>query len=111
MPSSGVPAMSSSYGQPVRAPSDGYGYSHIPTPEPSEPWSTSIPVTVPSTVSSPSSSGPMEEYGYIPPSLPALIDGITVPATTGVPYQNEVEFEEGVDSGKRDSIAALRYPL
>ncbi|KUI59058.1 AP-1-like transcription factor [Cytospora mali] len=109
LPSSGVPSLSSSYGQSVRASADGYGYSHIPTPEPSEPWTTSIPVTVPSAVSSPSSSGPMEEYGYIPPSLPALIDGITVPATA-VPYQNEVEYEDGVDSGENDSNAALRYP-
>lgn len=44
----------------------------------------------------------MEEYAYIPPSLPALIDGITVP-TANVPYQNEVEYEDGVDSGKNDS--------
>ncbi|ROW08186.1 hypothetical protein VPNG_06896 [Cytospora leucostoma] len=95
--SSHVPSLSSSYGHSVRTPSDGYGYSHIPTPEPSEPWSTSIPVTVPSTVSSPSSSGPMDDYGYIPPSLPALMDGITVP-TAGVPYQNEVEYEDNVDS-------------
>ncbi|ROV92388.1 hypothetical protein VMCG_09119 [Cytospora schulzeri] len=100
LPSSGVPSLSSSYGQSVRTSVDGYGYSHIPTPEPSEPWTNSIPVTVPSTVSSPSSSGPMEDYGYtIPPSLPGLIDGITVPASA-VPYQNEVEYEDGVDSDR-----------
>lgn len=106
--SSHVPSLSSSYGHSVRTPSDGYGYSHIPTPEPSEPWSTSIPVTVPSTVSSPSSSGPMDDYGYIPASLPAIMDGITVP-TAGVPYQNEVEYEDGVDSGKRRSARSQPY--
>ena len=107
MPGNGVPNLpSSSYGQAVRPSGDGYTYSHIPTPEPSEPWTAAIPVTVPSTVSSPSSSGPMEEYGYIPPSLPTMIEGITVP-TASVPFQSEVKYENPVDSGKYDSIAAL----
>lgn len=104
MPSSGIPSRSSSYGHSIRASPDGYGYSHIPTPEPTEPWAASIPVTVPSTVSSPSSSGPIEDYGYMPTSVPApLMDGVPV-APTSAPYHNDVEYEDGVDSGKNDSI-------
>ncbi|KAI7784928.1 hypothetical protein LA080_008959 [Diaporthe eres] len=98
MPSSGIPSRSSSYGHSIRASPDGYGYSHIPTPEPNEPWAASIPVTVPSTVSSPSSSGPIEDYGYMPTSVPApLMDGVPV-APTSAPYHNDVEYEDGVDS-------------
>lgn len=104
MPSSGIPSRSSSYGHSIRASPDGYGYSHIPTPEPTEPWAASIPVTVPSTVSSPSSSGPIEDYGYMPTSVPApLMDGVPV-APTSAPYHNDVEYEDGVDSGKNDSV-------
>lgn len=40
----------------------------------------------------------------MPTSVPApLMDGVPV-APTSAPYHNDVEYEDGVDSGKNDSI-------
>ncbi|KAL8418982.1 hypothetical protein RB594_002262 [Gaeumannomyces avenae] len=50
-----------------------YGASYLPTPEPSEQWTSVLPC---SNVSSPASSGTAEEYGYIPTSVPSRLEGL-----------------------------------
>ncbi|KAK5661704.1 hypothetical protein OQA88_9804 [Cercophora sp. LCS_1] len=82
-----------------------FGSSYLPTPEPSEPWPTVVPVSavsVPSVVSSPcSSTGHPEDYmpGYIPTSVPASMMG-----SSGLPQGNiscidtKVEFGEDLDT-------------
>nr|XP_036584933.1 uncharacterized protein CTRU02_04902 [Colletotrichum truncatum]KAF6794701.1 hypothetical protein CTRU02_04902 [Colletotrichum truncatum] len=59
------------------------GPSYVPMPDASESWGPGIPVSVPSTVSSPSSSANTDEYGagYIPTSVPApMMDARSIPA-------------------------------
>ncbi|KAF9882428.1 hypothetical protein CkaCkLH20_00464 [Colletotrichum karsti] len=59
------------------------GPSYVPMPDASESWGPGIPVSVPSTVSSPSSSANTDEYGagYIPTSVPApMMDSRSIPA-------------------------------
>ncbi|KAK2068284.1 hypothetical protein P8C59_002931 [Phyllachora maydis] len=73
---SGAPSRPSSYGRSSEyGSSSNFGPSYLPTPEPCESWSSVVPVSavsVPSVVSSPSSSAANEEYvpGYIPTSVP-----------------------------------------
>ncbi|KAK1715064.1 uncharacterized protein BDZ83DRAFT_655862 [Colletotrichum acutatum] len=58
------------------------GPSYVPMPDASESWGPGIPVSVPSTVSSPSSSANTDEYGagYIPTSVPApMMDARSIP--------------------------------
>ncbi|KAH8839480.1 hypothetical protein MCOR27_001034 [Pyricularia oryzae] len=57
-----------------------YGASYMTTPEPSEPWTSVLPC---SNVSSPASSGSAEEYGYIPTSVPAGIEGLPPTSRVG----------------------------
>lgn len=103
IPGSIAASRASSYTHSVRASPDAYGYSHIPTPDPPEPWAASIPpVTLPSTVSSPASSGPIADYDYMAAttmSTPSV--DLAAVAPTSVPYQhNDVEYSENnVDSG------------
>ncbi|KAF3760822.1 hypothetical protein M406DRAFT_334441 [Cryphonectria parasitica EP155] len=98
--SSPVVGRSSAYGHGIRATSDPYSsYPHMPTPAP-EAWDSTIPVTVPTSVSSPASCAP-EEYGRFMTTAAVsapLIDSIAAP--TSVPYHSgsQVEFEAGVDS-------------
>ncbi|KAL0942140.1 uncharacterized protein CTRU02_200026 [Colletotrichum truncatum] len=69
------------------------GPSYVPMPDASESWGPGIPVSVPSTVSSPSSSANTDEYGagYIPTSVPApMMDARSIPA--------KMEYDD-VDSG------------
>ncbi|WYZ41931.1 hypothetical protein EsH8_V_000826 [Colletotrichum jinshuiense] len=59
------------------------GPSYVPMPDASESWGPGIPVSVPSTVSSPSSSANTDEYGagYIPTSVPApMMDARSIPS-------------------------------
>lgn len=103
IPASITASRSSSYTHSVRASPDAYGYSHIPTPDPPEPWAASIPpVTLPSTVSSPASSGPIADYDYMATTMSTPSVDLAAVAPTSVPYQhNDVEYaENGVDSGK-----------
>lgn len=69
------------------------GPSYVPMPDASESWGPGIPVSVPSTVSSPSSSANTDEYGagYIPTSVPApMMDARSIPT--------KMDYED-VDSG------------
>lgn len=72
-------------------PSGGYGGmaelgpSYVPLPDtPTETWAPAVPVSVPSSVSSPSSSANTDEYGapaYIPTSIPnPMMDARSVPS-------------------------------
>ncbi len=85
-----------------------FGSSYLPTPEPCESWSSAGPpistTSVPSLVSSPTSSvGNPEEYvqGYIPTSVPpsvmdtTAVNHPTIPCLGG----NKAEYDD-VDSGK-----------
>lgn len=109
MPNSEVPSRASSYGH--SAPTDykqpqEYGAPYLSTPEPSDSWAGTIPVSVPaSNGSSPSSSGPIEEYnGYIPTSVapaPAMMEAVGMPPAN-VPYSQEAKYEE-VDGHGMDS--------
>lgn len=102
MPGSLSASRASSYSHSVRTSPDAYGYSHIPTPDPPEPWAASIPpVTLPSTVSSPASSGPIPDYEYMATTMSTPSVDLAAVAPTSVPYQHsEVEYaENGVDSG------------
>ncbi|KAJ9141695.1 hypothetical protein NKR23_g7712 [Pleurostoma richardsiae] len=102
VPNSTVSSRASSFGQ-HSAPADykpqrqEFAGQYLSTPEPSENWSASIPVSVPpSTVSSPSSTGPVEEYnGYIPTSVPPpqMMEAVGMPPAP-VHYPQEVEYEE-----------------
>lgn len=111
---------SQQYGQTIRASSDPFtnGYTHLatphgmPTPDPAESWSSAplsaIPVTVSTSVSSPSSCGPSEDYRYHASSAP-MIEPATVPPTS-VPYQqHEMDYENGVDSASEDTQARLHH--
>lgn len=103
IPASITASRASSYTHSVRASPDAYGYSHIPTPDPPEPWAASIPpVTLPSTVSSPASSGPIADYDYMATTMSTPSVDLAAVAPTSVPYQhNDVEYaENSVDSGK-----------
>lgn len=103
IPASITASRASSYTHSVRASPDAYGYSHIPTPDPPEPWAASIPpVTLPSTVSSPTSSGPIADYDYMATTMSTPSVDMAAVAPTSVPYQhNDVEYAEtSVDSGK-----------
>lgn len=110
MHSAAINGRSNPYGHTVRSSSDPYsnGYTHIttpqgmPTPEATEPWSAPMSVTMPSTVSSPASCGPAEDYRYMPtPVSGPLIDPASLPPTS-VPFQNHDvdQYDSGVDSGK-----------
>jgi len=83
-------------------PSGGYGGmaelgpSYVPLPDTTtETWAPAVPVSVSSSVSSPSSSANTDEYGapaYIPTSIPApLMDARSVPA--------KMDYDD-VDSGE-----------
>lgn len=108
MHNAAINGRSNPYGHTVRASSDPYanGYTHIatpqgmPTPEATEPWSAPMSVTMPSTVSSPASCGPAEDYRYMPTPVSApLIDPSSLPPTS-VPFQNQDVEYDSVDSGK-----------
>ncbi|KAF6819503.1 hypothetical protein CSOJ01_01246 [Colletotrichum sojae] len=76
------------------------GSSYVPMPDASESWGPGIPVSVPSTVSSPSSSANTDEYGagYIPTSVPApMMDARSIPA--------KMEYDD-VDSASRRWISS-----
>ncbi|PSR99019.1 hypothetical protein BD289DRAFT_479801 [Coniella lustricola] len=103
--SSPVDNRSHTYSHSIRAASDPYpSYTNMPTPAP-EAWESTIPVTVPTSVSSPASCA-AEDYGRFPVSVlnPAvsapMIDSIAAP--TSVPYHggnnNPVDFDSGVES-------------
>lgn len=107
MHNAAINGRSNPYGHTVRASSDPYanGYTHIttpqgmPTPEATEPWSAPMSVTMPSTVSSPASCGPAEDYRYMPTPVSApLIDPSSLPPTS-VPFQNQDVEYDSVDSG------------
>lgn len=110
MHNAAINGRSNPYGHTVRASSDPYanGYTHIatpqgmPTPEATEPWSAPMSVTMPSTVSSPASCGPAEDYRYMPTPVSApLIDPSSLPPTS-VPFQNQDVEYDSVDSGEQD---------
>ncbi|KAJ0343413.1 hypothetical protein COL922a_000145 [Colletotrichum nupharicola] len=76
------------------------GPSYVPMPDASESWGPGIPVSVPSTVSSPSSSANTDEYGagYIPTSVPApMMDARSIPS--------KMEYDD-VDSADLDRAAS-----
>ncbi|CAI0642938.1 unnamed protein product [Colletotrichum noveboracense] len=76
------------------------GPSYVPMPDASESWGPGIPVSVPSTVSSPSSSANTDEYGagYIPTSVPApMMDARSIPS--------KMEYDD-VDSVSRRWLPA-----
>lgn len=110
---------SQQYGQTIRASSDPFtnGYTHLatphgmPTPDPAEGWSSAplsaIPVTVTTAVSSPASCGPSDDYRYHSSSAP-MIEPISVPPTS-VPYQHDIEYENGVDSSSEDTQARMHH--
>ncbi|KAJ4396489.1 hypothetical protein N0V93_000708 [Gnomoniopsis smithogilvyi] len=110
---------SQQYGQTIRASSDPFtnGYTHLatphgmPTPDPAEGWSSAplsaIPVTVTTAVSSPASCGPSDDYRYHSSSAP-MIEPISVPPTS-VPYQHDIEYENGVDSSSEDTQSRLHH--
>lgn len=78
------------------------GPSYVPMPDASESWGPGIPVSVPSTVSSPSSSANTDEYGagYIPTSVPApMMDARSIPAKMS-------EYDD-VDSGRLSSLCPV----
>ncbi|KAK0374024.1 hypothetical protein CLIM01_08628 [Colletotrichum limetticola] len=78
------------------------GPSYVPMPDASESWGPGIPVSVPSTVSSPSSSANTDEYGagYIPTSVPApMMDARSILAKMS-------EYDD-VDSGKLSSLCPV----
>ncbi|OLN81157.1 hypothetical protein CCHL11_09525 [Colletotrichum chlorophyti] len=83
------------------------GSSYVPMPDASESWGPGIPVSVPSTVSSPSSSANTDEYGagYIPTSVPApMMDARSIPA--------KMNDYDDVDSGWwsfPNVVAGLRW--
>ncbi|KAL8418983.1 hypothetical protein RB594_002262 [Gaeumannomyces avenae] len=70
-----------------------YGASYLPTPEPSEQWTSVLPC---SNVSSPASSGTAEEYGYIPTSVPSRLEGL--PPTSRV-ASADMKYED-MDNGE-----------
>lgn len=118
MHNAAINGRSNPYGHTVRASSDPYanGYTHIatpqgmPTPEATEPWSAPMSVTMPSTVSSPASCGPAEDYRYMPTPVSApLIDPSSLPPTS-VPFQNQDVEYDSVDSGKNRPTQATRQP-
>ncbi|OHW99426.1 bZIP transcription factor [Colletotrichum incanum] len=77
------------------------GPSYVPMPDASESWGPGIPVSVPSTVSSPSSSANTDEYGagYIPTSVPApMMDARSIPA--------KMDYDD-VDSGGWSPLHAV----
>lgn len=119
MHNAAINGRSNPYGHTVRSSSDPYsnGYTHIttpqgmPTPEATEPWSAPMSVTMPSTVSSPASCGPAEDYRYMPtPVSGPLIDPASLPPTS-VPFQNHDvdQYDSGVDSGKNRPHHGNRY--
>lgn len=119
MHNAAINGRSNPYGHTVRASSDPYanGYTHIttpqgmPTPEATEPWSAPMSVTLPSTVSSPASCGPAEDYRYMPTPVSApLIDPSSLPPTS-VPFQNQDVEYDGVDSGKNRLHRSQPYKL
>ncbi|EQB47614.1 hypothetical protein CGLO_13221 [Colletotrichum gloeosporioides Cg-14] len=79
------------------------GPSYVPMPDASESWGPGIPVSVPSTVSSPSSSANTDEYGagYIPTSVPApMMDARSIPS--------KMEYDD-VDSVIPPSPAVVEF--
>ncbi|TPX12194.1 uncharacterized protein E0L32_007080 [Thyridium curvatum] len=93
-PSSGVSSRASSFGQNSGDFSNGVSY--IPTSEPREPWSAVLPVSVPSTVSSPSSTG-NDEYRYIPTTVGPLLDTSCMPTSMPFVKGHDSEFDD-IDS-------------
>lgn len=74
------------------------GPSYVPLPDASESWGPGV--SVPSNVSSPSSSANTDEYGgaYIPTSIPApMMEARSVPA--------KMDYDD-VDSGKQRTPTA-----
>jgi hypothetical protein len=74
-------------------------------PMPEEHWASVMPCSVPSSASSPSSSGHTDEYGgaYIPTSVPtSVMDSASIqgPAVSCLPGKDvKVEYEE-IEHGK-----------
>ena len=75
-------------------------HSYMPPPplDSCEPWGSGIPCSVPSTVSSPTSSGNTEDYGsaYIPTSAPAPM-AERIPSSSVVclrPREPNMEFDD-----------------
>lgn len=120
MRSAAMNPRSQQYGQTIRTSSDPFtnGYTHLatphgmPTPDPAEGWSSAplsvIPVTVSTTVSSPASCGPSDDYRYHASSGAPMIEPVTVPPTS-VPYQHDMDYENGVDSSSEDTQARIHH--
>lgn len=120
MRSAAMNPRSQQYGQTIRSSSDPFtnGYTHLatphgmPTPDPAEGWSSAplsaIPVTVSTTVSSPSSCGPSDDYRYHASSGAPMIEPVTVPPTS-VPYQHDMDYENGVESSSEETQARIHH--
>ncbi|KAK6841482.1 hypothetical protein PG990_006516 [Apiospora arundinis] len=70
-----------------------------------EPWSSTVSCTVPSTVSSPSSSGATDELGsaYFPTSAPtSLLDRSGIPSSMNSPTASCLNGKMGYDDMKSD---------
>jgi hypothetical protein len=89
-----------------------FGPSYMSMLDGREPWTPNMAVSVPSTVSSPSSCGNPDEYGaYIPTSVPAsMIDGMSSTAATRLNGKDvKMEYDD-VDSGERPFPCHLSRP-
>ncbi|KAI1488876.1 hypothetical protein F5X96DRAFT_680150 [Biscogniauxia mediterranea] len=82
--------------------SDMSPYSNIP--DTTDAWPSSVPCSVPSTVSSPSSSGAPDDYGYLPTSAPssAVLERTSLPPNMGSPAASCIGSDMGFDDIKSE---------
>ncbi|KAI1639053.1 hypothetical protein F4809DRAFT_187175 [Biscogniauxia mediterranea] len=82
--------------------SDMSPYSNIP--DTTDAWPSSVPCSVPSTVSSPSSSGAPDDYGYLPTSAPssAVLERTSLPPNMGSPAVSCIGSDMGFEDIKSE---------
>ncbi|KAH9885166.1 hypothetical protein F4778DRAFT_513958 [Xylariomycetidae sp. FL2044] len=81
-------------------------------PDATEPWASTMPCSVPSTVSSPSSSSAPEEFGnaYFPTSAPSgVMDKASMPPSMSSPAMSCVNGDTGFEDVKSAS-SRIRMP-
>ena len=76
-----------------------------------EPWSSTVSCMVPSTVSSPSSSGATDELGsaYFPTSAPTLLDRSGIPSSMDSPTASCLNGTMGYDDMKSGELHPLAF--
>ncbi|KAI5927383.1 hypothetical protein F4810DRAFT_650693 [Camillea tinctor] len=77
-------------------------YSSVP--DTTDAWPSSVPCSVPSTVSSPSSSGAPDDFGYLPTSVPAsaVLERTNMPRSMGSPAVSCIDSDIGFDDIKSE---------